>query len=668
MLGALPTGAARADYFIQTSVDKQVNLINTHGLMLNHWDGNAGPKNNNRVNGGAGVWVAPGGVNDNWTDSTGSVNAAWDQDAFAIFSGQSGTVRLDSTTNGQINVQSMQFAVDGYVLQGQRGGDKLTLKGLVTGNGPNEAAIRVGDRTVAGANYSATVSTVLDGLAKVVKTDRGTLTLGGVNTYAGGTAVNGGTLQVSRDENLGALAGALSLDEGTLATTASFDTARAITLGGGDGSINVAAGASLGVTSAISGSGALNKASAGTLVLHAANGYFRGTTITAGTLQLGAGGTTGSILGNVANNGTLAFNRSNNHTFGGLISGSGGVTQLGSGITVLTATNTYTGSTTITGGTLQLGAGGATGSITGNVTNNGSLIFNRGNAYTLDGVISGTGSVTQQGVGATALSGANSYGRDHRQRRRPVRERRPDRRHRRHHRQQQRQAGRQGRDWRRRDADGQQHAVARRQRPRARHADDQGQSGAGQRHGAELLVRPGQCGRGPLNDLVQVAGDVSLGGKLSVALSPGGRLNVGIYRVINYGGALSNPAALTLGTLPTGADRADYFIQTSVDKQVNLAYTNGLKLNYWDGGAGPGTTAMSMAAPVSGWRQAASTTAGPIPPARSMRPGARTPSRFSPARAARFWSIAPPMGRSTRKPCSSPSTAMSCRATGLETS
>ena len=86
-------------------------------------------------------------------------------------------------------------------------------------------------------------------------------------------------------------------------------------------------------------------------MLHAANSYFRGTTITAGTLQLGAGGTTGSILGNVANNGTLAFNR-NNHTFGGLISGSGGVTQLGS-ITVLTATNTYTGSTTITGGTLQ---------------------------------------------------------------------------------------------------------------------------------------------------------------------------------------------------------------------------------------------------------------------------------------------------------------------------
>ena len=463
-----------------------------------------------------------------------------------------------------------------------------------------------------------------------------------------------------RGREPGALAGALSLDEGTLATTASFDTARAITLGGGDGSINVAAGASLGVTSAISGSGALNKAA------RARWCCMRPTAISGhddhcGHAATGRGGTTERILGNVANNGTLAFNRSNNHTFGGLISGSGGVTQLGSGITVPTATNTYTGSTTITGGTLQLGAGGATGSITGNVTNNGSLIFNRGNA-TLDGVISGTGSVTQQGVGATALSGANSYTGATTVSAGGLRERRPDRRHRRH-RQQQRQAGRQGRDWRRRDADGQQHAVARRQRPRARHADDQGQSGAGQRHGAELLVRPGQCGRGPLNDLVQVA-DVSLGGKLNVALSPGGRLNVGIYRVINYGGALSNPAALTLGTLPTGADRADYFIQTSVDKQVNLAYTNGLKLNYWDGGAGPRNNHVDGGAGIwvapGGVNDSWTDSAGTINAAWSQDAVAI----FS-GQGGTVLVDSTTMGRSTRKPCSSPSTAMSCRATGL---
>ena len=81
----------------------------------------------------------------------------------------------------------------------------------------------------------------------------------GANTYTGGTAVNGGTLQVSRDENLGVAAGALSLAGGTLTATASFDTARAITLGAGGGGINAAAGVSLGVTSAIGGNDTLTK-------------------------------------------------------------------------------------------------------------------------------------------------------------------------------------------------------------------------------------------------------------------------------------------------------------------------------------------------------------------------------------------------------------------------
>ena len=98
---------------------------------------------------------------------------------------------------------------------------------------------------------------------------------------------------------------------------------------------------------------------------------------------------------------------------------------------------------------------------------------------------------------------------------------------------------------------------------------------------------------------------MSLGGKLSMALSPGGNLDVGVYRVINYGGALSNPAGLMLGALPTGAARADYFIRTSVDKQVNLINTHGLMLNHWDGNAGRRTTTGSTAAQASGWRRAA---------------------------------------------------------------
>jgi outer membrane autotransporter protein len=148
----------------------------------------------------------------------------------------------------------------------------------------------------------------------------------------------------------------------------------------------------------VSGVTALN-VTQGTLILSAANAYTGGTTISAGTLQLGNDGTTGSILGDVTNNGALAFDRSDTMTFAGAISGSGAVAQIGSGTTILTADNPYTGGTTISAGTLVVGdfshptaalsgggpiavaAGGTLGgygSVTGSVTNSG--IIAAGNA------------------------------------------------------------------------------------------------------------------------------------------------------------------------------------------------------------------------------------------------------------------------------------------------
>src|SRR4029079_2814499 len=110
------------------------------------------------------------------------------------------------------------------------------------------------------------------------------------------------------------------------------------------------------------------------------NTYTGGTTINSGTLQLGNGGTTGSIIGDVTDNGTLAFNRSDSVIFNGAISGTGSVVNQGSGTLILTGTNTYTGGTTINNGTLQVGNGGTTGSIAGNVVDNGTLAFNRSDA------------------------------------------------------------------------------------------------------------------------------------------------------------------------------------------------------------------------------------------------------------------------------------------------
>jgi autotransporter-associated beta strand protein len=71
----------------------------------------------------------------------------------------------------------------------------------------------------------------------------------------------------------------------------------------------------------INRNGAVNVFS-GTTIFTSNNAHIGGTTINAGTLQLGDGGTTGSIVGDVANHAIFAINRSDTVTFG-VISGTG---------------------------------------------------------------------------------------------------------------------------------------------------------------------------------------------------------------------------------------------------------------------------------------------------------------------------------------------------------
>src|SRR5205807_473705 len=80
----------------------------------------------------------------------------------------------------------------------------------------------------------------------------------------------------------------------------------------------------------ISELGAVTKAGTGTFTLTGSNSYTGVTTVTSGTLQIGNGGTTGSLgSGGVTDNSSLVFNRSDSLSVNNVIGGSGVLVQAG---------------------------------------------------------------------------------------------------------------------------------------------------------------------------------------------------------------------------------------------------------------------------------------------------------------------------------------------------
>jgi autotransporter-associated beta strand protein len=164
-----------------------------------------------------------------------------------------------------------------------------------------------------------------------------------------------------------------------------------------------------------SSGGTLTKFGVGTLTLSGNNFYTGGTTISAGVLQVGAGGTTGAITGNVVNNSVLVFNRSDAVTYSvGAVSGTGIIRNAGTGTTTLTDQTSYSVPLVATAGRLIVGS---TASVNGFSTT-GSLaaasgatleLKSKGLAY-VNGLSTLTGGTIRAANGISLGAGANVVG------------------------------------------------------------------------------------------------------------------------------------------------------------------------------------------------------------------------------------------------------------------
>lgn len=251
----------------------------------------------------------------------------------------------------------------------------------------------------------------------------GLLILNAANSYTGLTTITAGTLREGISNAIST--GGLTVNGATAVFdlgASHSDTVGTVTLQGGGsitgtgtsaltstGTFEVQSGS---VSAILAGSGvALNKTTGGTVTLSGANTYTGATTISAGTLQLGNGGTTGSLSASstITDNGNLTINRSNavaqgTDFSGSAISGTGSFTQAGSGTTTLIAANTYIGVTTVNAGTLLVNGSTASGSAVA-VNNSGTVL---GGTGTIGGTVNvNAGAVINAGPqGADGTSGS----------------------------------------------------------------------------------------------------------------------------------------------------------------------------------------------------------------------------------------------------------------------
>jgi len=347
----------------------------------------------------------------------------------STYSGATGVQQgvLHAATPGALSAASDYTIAGGALLD-----VKDSLGTVTAGSIAGAGQIRVGSGSTleAGAtNTSTTFSGQISGDGGLRKVGTGTLTLTTGNTYSGGTVIAGGTISISKGDRLGDASGALTLDGGVLQVTDTIlhELTRDIVLGANGGGFDIVeADNTFSVLQSFSGTGALNKAGAGTLVLKGTNSYSGATTVSDGTLRAGAAGAFSSnsaftvasgatldlagfdqSIASLAGAGTVtlgsgtltAGSDNSSTTFSGSISGNGGFEKTGTGTLTLTGANTYTGTTKVSSGKLVVN-----GSLASTVTLDGGTL---GGSGTIAGVNVASGATVAPGnsIGTLTVSG-----------------------------------------------------------------------------------------------------------------------------------------------------------------------------------------------------------------------------------------------------------------------